>query len=223
MAIETAATKERLRVALILALNAGFIDAFCFFNYDARFAGAQTGNLIQAGIYLAQRQWVRVADFVIPIGFFVVGVMFRVIMSDRLAKSRRFDVLYLLLIQLLGMTVFSLLYPTVLSGIPNSLAVGILSFLMAIQYDTFKKAHGQAYGSIFMTGNIRTFSVNLAQFVLTREPKYRQNVTVFSFLIGSFFIGAVIATFASRIFGTWTLLGSSFFLILVYLIFRFEG
>ena len=43
-------SKESLLVALLLAMNTGFVDAFTFFHFDGRFASLQTGNLIQTGI-----------------------------------------------------------------------------------------------------------------------------------------------------------------------------
>ena len=45
--------KEKLRIALIFALNAGFMDGFSFFHFNDRFIGAQSGNVIQAGINIA--------------------------------------------------------------------------------------------------------------------------------------------------------------------------
>lgn len=44
--------KEKLRIALIFALNAGFMDGFSFFHFNDRFIGAQSGNVIQAGLIL---------------------------------------------------------------------------------------------------------------------------------------------------------------------------
>ena len=36
-------SKESLLVALLLAMNTGFVDAFTFFHFDGRFASLQTG------------------------------------------------------------------------------------------------------------------------------------------------------------------------------------
>ena len=55
--------KEKLRIALIFALNAGFMDGFSFFHFNDRFIGAQSGNVIQAGINIAKGDFARFWDF----------------------------------------------------------------------------------------------------------------------------------------------------------------
>lgn len=214
--------REKLRVALLMALSAGFIDGFTFFHYDGRFAGAQTGNVIQAGIYLAQGDWVKFWDFAIPIFFFIAGVMFKVFYSTYLAKRRKFDALYMLSIQLVGMTVFSVMYAAFLK-LPNSIFVGIISFFMAIQFDTFNRAHGMGYTSVFTTGNIKIFSVNLAKWIMTREKQHLHAVRILGAIIPTFFVGAYLATVLGNFFGAWTLLGACFMYFLVFLIYRTEA
>ena len=214
--------REKLRVAVLMALSAGFMDGFTFFHYDGRFAGAQTGNVIQAGISLAQGRMDKFWDFAIPILFFVAGVMFKVFYSNHLIKRHKFDAMYLLTVQLVGLTVFALLYATILH-LPNSYFVGILSFFMAIQFDTFNRAHGMAYTSVFTTGNLKAFSVNLAQWILTRKPQNLHAVRVLGCIIPSFFVGAVLATLIGPIFGNWTLFGVCVLYGIVFMIYRTEG
>ena len=213
--------REKLRVALLMALSAGFIDGFTFFHYDGRFAGAQTGNVIQAGISLAQGKFNQFWDFAIPIFFFVAGVMFKVFYAHYLMKRRKFDALYLLSIQLIGMTVFTVMYATFLN-LPNSVFVGIVSFFMAIQFDTFNRAHGLGYTSVFTTGNIKNFSVNLAQWILTKRTENLHVVRVLGAIIPTFFVGAFLATILGKYFGAWTLMGACILYFLVFLIYRTE-
>ncbi|EQC83465.1 hypothetical protein LLT7_07325 [Lactococcus cremoris subsp. cremoris TIFN7] len=66
----TTNSKESLLVALLLAMNTGFVDAFTFFHFDGRFASLQTGNLIQTGINLAHGNFEKASQFIIPILFF---------------------------------------------------------------------------------------------------------------------------------------------------------
>lgn len=214
--------REKLRVALIMALSAGFMDGFTFFHYDGRFAGAQTGNVIQAGIALAQGKVNDFWNFAIPILFFIAGVMFKVFYSHFLIKRHKFDALYLLLVQLIGLTLFTLLYATVLR-LPNSVFVGILSFFMAIQFDTFNRAHGMAYTSVFTTGNLKAFSVNLAQWILTKKEQNLHAVRVLGSIIPAFFVGAFLATLIGQWLGAWTLLGACLMYFIVFMIYRVEG
>lgn len=100
--------KEKLRIVLIFALNAGFMDGFSFFHFNDRFIGAQSGNVIQAGLILLKEILLGFWDFAIPIIFFILGVMTRGFYSHYLMKRRRFDASYLLLVQWLGVTIFCL-------------------------------------------------------------------------------------------------------------------
>lgn len=214
--------REKLRVAILMALSAGFMDGFTFFHYNGRFAGAQTGNMIQAGISLAQGKIGAFWDFAIPILFFVAGVMFKVFYSHYLINHHKFDAMYMLTIQLVGLTGFTILYATVLH-LPASFCVGILSFFMAIQFDTFNRAHGMSYTSVFTTGNIKAFSVNLAQWILTRKEQNLHAVRVLGSIIPTFFVGAFLATLLGKTFGAWTLLGVCFLHFIVFLIYRIQG
>ena len=209
-----------MRIAFLFALNAGFMDGFSFFHFNGRFIGAQSGNLIQAGIHVAEGGFVRFWDFAIPIIFFVMGVITRGLYSHYLIKHRRFDAAYLLLVQWLGVTIFALAYGAGLK-LPISLYVGIFSYFMAIQYDAFTKVHGLAYGSIFMTGNMKSMAASFAQYLITRDEEKLRTVLIYGVLIGAFFAGSLIATLAGHLFGGGTLLGSSFLIGLVYFIVRF--
>ncbi|MFC4651503.1 YoaK family protein [Lactococcus nasutitermitis] len=215
--------QEKLRIAILLSLGAGYMDGFTFFHFDGRFAGAQTGNIIQAGISLAQGNFAAFWDFFVPILFFIAGVMFKVYYAHRLTKKKQPSALYLMLFQLIGLTIFVLLYETVLSWVPNAYFVGILSFFMAIQFDTFNKTHGHGYTSVFTTGNLKILSVNLAQYLITREKKYWEYAKIMLFIVPCFFVGAFLATIAVKLFGNWALMLNSLDLLIVYIILRFEG
>lgn len=214
--------REKLRVAILMSLSAGFMDGFTFFHYNGRFAGAQTGNMIQAGVALAQGKWFTFIDFLIPVFFFMAGVMFKNFYSRYLVNRHKFDALYLLIVQLVGLTVFSVAYATFLH-IPNTWCVGVLSFFTAIQFDTFNHAHGLTYTSVFNTGNLKVFSLNLAQWIMTKNEENLHVVRVLGSIIPSFLIGAASATIAGNYFGSWTLLGSSLLMFIVFMIYRTEG
>lgn len=211
--------KEKMRVALILALNAGFMDGFSFFHFEGRFIGAQTGNLVQGGIKLAQGDFKGFWDFTIPIIFFLFGVLTRVLYSNYLVKRHKFDATYLLLLEWLGVTGFAIAYGMGLK-LSVSLYVGIFSYFMAIQFDTFKKVHGMVYVSLFMTGNMRSLAASFSEFLITHDKQELKRFWVYFLLITFFFIGTIFSTLAINWLGSWTLLISTVLLGCVYLIMR---
>ena len=211
---------EKLRVAVLMAITAGFMDGFTFFHYGGRFAGAQTGNIIQAGINIAQGNWDKVGNFVIPILFFLLGAMFKYVYTTYLNKRNYYEPPFLLGVQIIGLILTTILYATILH-LPDSLFVGILSFFMAIQLDTFAKTHGVAYGSIISTGNLKSLGINLTQWLMTRDRKFAKNMLTFTLIVGGFFVGAILATLVDPVFGPWTLMGTALILLIVFFIIQY--
>jgi uncharacterized membrane protein YoaK (UPF0700 family) len=213
--------KEKLRIAALLAINAGFIDAYTFFHYDARFAGAQTGNLVQAGIAIAQGKWGLLGDFLLPIFFFMLGIIFRTVVSYFRIKHGRRATTYLLWVQMIFILIFVTLYIFFFDFKPT-VAISALSFIMAIQMNNFSVTRGLSYGSIFSTANMRSFAQNIAQFFLTKDKEKLKNSSVYLILVVSFFVGSTVSTLSQRFIGEWTLYGSAILLSLVLVIFHFE-
>ena len=50
---------ESFRLATILALTGGFMDAYSYLMRGGVFANAETGNIVLMGISLAQGEWQR--------------------------------------------------------------------------------------------------------------------------------------------------------------------
>lgn len=210
--------REKLSVAILLSMGAGYMDGFTFFHLNGRFAGAQTGNVIQAGIALAQLNFSHFWDFFVPIVFFAAGVMFDVFFVHKLTEKNRPVEKRLMLFLLICLTAFTAFYEMVSAFVPGTYFVGILSFIMAVQYGVFNRTRGLAYTSIFTTGNLRNLSENLARYIITKERKYLENAAVFSFIVPSFLVGAFFATLTGKFLGNWALLVNSLDLLVVYII-----
>lgn len=213
--------KESLSVALFLAMNTGFVDAFTFFHFNGRFASLQTGNLIQTGIYLSQSNLGMVTQYMIPVLFFVFGAGFKTLMTKKQKKSNKDEVHFLLIFQMVGIALFTLLFSTILK-LPDALFVGILSFFMVIQGDIFTRVNGLPYANIMSTGNIKSFGTNLAEFFIEKDIKRLKNTLLFFKLILAFIIGAFLSSFLSHYLKTLTLLGASVLLLIAYILYLFE-
>ena len=85
-------SKESLLVALLLAMNTGFVDAFTFFHFDGRFASLQTGNLIQTGINLAHGNLEKAFQFIIPILFFALGALFKTLFTKYKTQNNQSEI-----------------------------------------------------------------------------------------------------------------------------------
>ena len=214
-------SKESLLVALILAMNSGFVDAFTFFHFDGRFASLQTGNLIQTGINLAKGNLTKSFQFIIPVLFFALGALFKTLVTKYKTKNNQSEIKLLLLIQMFGILLFSLSFATFLH-LSTSVFVGILSFFMVIQGDAFTRVRGLPYANIMSTGNIKAFGTNLGEYLVSKDKLHLKNSAMFLFLALSFVIGAFISAFISSSLGAFTLLGSSFLVFLAYLLYSYK-
>ncbi|HEY0221301.1 YoaK family protein [Lactovum miscens] len=213
--------KEKLRIASLLAVNAGFIDAYTFFHFQGRFAGAQTGNLVQAGIALAQGNWQLTGNFLMPILFFMVGIAFKTVVTHIRVKHKLDSTTYLLWVQLIFIWLFVTFYSAFFQ-VNGTLEISILSFIMAIQMNNFTVTHGLGYGSIFSTANMRSFAQGLVQYGLTRDKADLKKAGVYFSLVFSFLTGAVMSTWLQYFFAGWTLYGSVIILVIVIYIFHSE-
>ncbi|MCT0451371.1 DUF1275 domain-containing protein [Lactococcus cremoris] len=217
----TTNSKESLLVTLLLAMNTGFVDAFTFFHFNGRFASLQTGNLIQTGINLAHGNFEKASQFIIPILFFALGALFKTLFTKYKNKNNHSEIGPLLFIQMTGILIFSLSFATFLH-LSASLFVGILSFFMVIQGDTFTKVRGLPYANIMSTGNIKAFGTNLGEYLVSKESKYLRNSFMFLSLALSFVIGAFVSSLAGFWLGNFTLVGSSILILFAYILYSYN-
>lgn len=62
---------DSLRVAMLLALAGGFLDAYTYVTRGGVFANAQTGNIVLFGINLFEGNFIAAKDYLVPIFAFL--------------------------------------------------------------------------------------------------------------------------------------------------------
>lgn len=65
---------ETFRIAALLAVVGGFLDAYTYILRGGVFANAQTGNMVLLGVYAAQGRYRQAGYCIIPILAFALGV-----------------------------------------------------------------------------------------------------------------------------------------------------
>jgi uncharacterized membrane protein YoaK (UPF0700 family) len=204
--------QETLPAILLLAMNSGFIDGNTFLYNDGRFAGMQTGNIIQAGIALAQGNFGTTMKFIWPVIAFIFGIFLNTYIK-RLFKNHpiiRFEQISLI-IESLGILVFVLLQ----GKINSTLAISGLSFFLALQVDTFAKLHGKPVATVFNTGNTKSFGINLFNGIIDRDKKTLITAFEYFLVILAFLFGPFIATILHNYLGVYTLIFSPLILLAV--------
>ncbi len=141
---------ESFFVTGMMMCTGGFLEVYTYLLKGGVFANAQTGNLALLGLALAQQDWMQAADCLIPVLSYIVGIWLTLSMPERMRHGMRWETFFVLA-EILVFFVVGCLPETVPFGV-STVAV---SFLCAMQYNTFKKAHGIPMATTFCTNNLR--------------------------------------------------------------------
>lgn len=194
-------SSEAMRVGLLLALSGGFLDAYTYLVRGHVFANAQTGNIVMLGVDVAQRNWLGIGHYLLPILAFVVGVLLAETIRGR-GKARPGGVLHwrqwVLLIELVILFVVGFI-PAVEGW--NTAANVCVSFVCAMQVQSFRKVHGKAYATTMCTGNLRSGTELLLQYIRTRDRVQLKHMFNYYGVILAFILGAALSALLAGVLG----------------------
>jgi len=188
--------EETLRVATLLSLAGGFLDAFTWVAHGGVFANAQTGNVVLLGVAAATGQWPVALHHVPPIVAFLLGVF----LAHRLRRRASVRGAHRAALFSLGVEIALLLavaaLPTAVPDLPIVLGI---AFVAALQSSSFARVEGAAYSSVMTTGNLRrTAESLLAGFGPPRDAVAWRQGRVFAAICSTFCLGAALGAFATE-------------------------
>lgn len=190
-------SSEAMRVGLLLALSGGFLDAYTYLVRGHVFANAQTGNIVVLGMDIAQGNWLGVGRYLLPILAFVVGVVLAEVIRGR-GKARPGGILHwrqrVLIIELVVLAAVGFM-PAAEGW--NTAANICVSFVCAMQVQSFRKVHGKAYVTTMCTGNLRSGTELLIQYFRTGDRVQLRHMFNYYGVILAFILGAAISALAS--------------------------
>ena len=202
---------RRYGVSLALAVVGGFLEAYTYVTRSGVFANAQTGNIARMGIYLAQGNIMLTLRYLVPVIAFVAGVT----LSLQLRRLRQdwerlilwLELVLLFLVGLIPAEKFSVL------------ATVTVSFVCALQVESFRKFGDNAFASTMCTGNLRIATEHLNRYFSTGD-RAALFVSLQYYGIDLVFAAAVLVGYwTTRAFGThavwWVLLVPAALLILL--------
>ena len=185
---------ESFHLAIILAVIGGYLDTYTYFCRDRVFANAQTGNIVQLGITLVNGQYKETLKYLIPIVAFSLGVLLSLYLKNKQINFLHWRQLVL---------IFESIIVVVVSFIPinydlNIIANILVSFLCAMQAESFKKVLGKPFSSTMCTGNLRTGVECIYYATKNKDRKtlisaIQYLLIILFFIIGAF-LGALIST-----------------------------
>ena len=177
---------ESLKIAILLALVGGFLDAYTYCCRDQVFANAQTGNIVKLGMTLAKGEYVETIRYLIPIMAFSLGVL--VAMYTRNNNVSKLHWRQTVLLIETGIIVIVAFIPV--NHMTNIIANILISFLCAMQAESFRKVLGQPFSSTMCTGNLRSSIENLYKAFIQKNFQLLKNTSCYLLVIISFIMRA---------------------------------
>ena len=183
---------QRLRVAYLLSVVGGFLDAYTFFERGGVFANAQTGNIVRLGIALANGTRDRYLFFLIPVCTFGLGIAVSLVIEGLL--ERRGIRLVRRCVLGVEIAVLAIVAFLPLADEWNMLANCLVTFVSALQFETFRTFHGKAINTMMSTGNLKKFVENLYSGIADHDRAKLRSAGIFITVLIAFTLGAFLGT-----------------------------
>ena len=187
---------ESLKIGIILALTGGFLDAYTFLVRGKVFANAQTGNIVLLGTNLFQGEFKQALSYLVPIVAFIVGVFITEFIKLKFKENEKLhwrQIIIFIEIFLLALVAFM---PQSL----NNLANIIVSFICAMQVESFRKINGIACATTMCTGNLRSGTELLFKYIKTKDSDLKQKSINYYGIDLTFILGAGLGAVLTNIF-----------------------
>ena len=194
--METRQMSESFRLGAVLALAGGFLDAYTYLVRGGVFANAQTGNVVLLGVRLMEGAWGGALHCLVPILAFAAGVLTARLVQDRCAAPGRLHWRQLTV----GAEILLLAAVAFLPAAADGAANVLVSYVCAVQVQSFRKFHGNAFATTMCTGNLRSGTERLYECWRTGDRVQGRRAAQYYGIILFFIAGAALGALCT---GLW--------------------
>ena len=192
-------------IAALLSFSGGLQDAYTYNVRDHVFANAQTGNIVLMSQNLMTGNFMKAAEYLLPVTAFLLGVIVSVIIEQSFQKPDGISwKKVVVLTEIIALTAVGF-FPAHYRAIPNML----VSFSCAMQVRTFREIYGNRFASTMCIGNMTAAMDSFGRYLFQRDRNDLRKVCVLFSLILIFAIGAGFGGVMSHITTTGTIWFSS--------------
>ena len=180
-------------------------------------ANAQTGNIVLFSAYLFDGDWTHSRRYLVPVLSFMLGIFVAECIHRRFKHMERVHWRQLILLAEIVLLFLVGFLPQEGSTAANAL----VSFVCAMQVQTFRKVRGHAYASTMCIGNMRSGTEALCVYFHTHDREVLHKALTYFGVIGLFAVGAGLGALLTRAFaerGIWVscaLLAVSFLIMFI--------
>lgn len=209
---------ESLLTASFIILSGGFQDAYTYLCRGKVFANAQTGNIILFSTYLFEGDWAHSRRYLVPLLAFVLGIFVAESVRRHYQHMKKVHWRQIIILAEMALLLLVGFLPQKL----NILANALVSFVCAMQVQTFRKVRGHTYASTMCIGNMRSGTEALCIYVHTHDRSALKKAMTYFGVIGLFAIGAGFGALLTKLFaeqGIWVscaLLTISFLIMFIH-------
>ena len=209
---------DSFRAAICIILSGGFQDAYTYTCRGEVFANAQTGNIVLLSTALFRQEWQTVLKYLIPVISFLIGTAVAECIHLCFKSYEKIHWRQIILL-------CEILLLLAVGFLPHSLeplANALVSFVCAMQVQTFHKVRGHAYASTMCIGNLRAGTEALCAYFRVRNKEILRKALTYFGVILVFGVGAGLGSILTVALGNraiWLcciLLSVSFFMMFVH-------
>ena len=188
---------ESLLMSAFIILSGGLQDAYTYLCRGGVFANAQTGNIVLFSTCLFEGDWHRSLHYLVPVLSFMLGIFVAECVHRRFKHMERVHWRQLILLA-------EMVFLFAVGFLPQSVdtpANAVVSFVCAMQVQTFRKVRGHAYASTMCIGNMRSGTEALCVYFHTHDREVLHKALTYFGVIGVFAAGAGLGALLTARFG----------------------
>ncbi|WMI79872.1 YoaK family protein [Anaerotignum sp. MB30-C6] len=194
---------ESFRIGAILAFAGGFFDAYTFIARGGVFANAQTGNMILLAIQLVQGNFLHALYYLIPIFAFVCGIFLVEFIKRKFGLKNGVHWRQRILVIEILVLIFVAFLPI---GKGDIFANVLISFICAMQVQSFRTIHGLPYATTMCTGNLRSGTEQLVHLTFEKDGTAGKKALLYFSIIFVFICGAAVGAMVTPLVGAKSVL-----------------
>lgn len=204
---------ESILTGILLAIAGGAMDAHSYLFRGEVFSNAQTGNVLLFGVHIATGDIPSALRHLWPILAFIAGIL----VADRIRYSGHMSKLHWRQVSL-AVEVALLILVSLMGNALDPIANAMLSLACGIQVESFRKVQKRAAATTMLIGNLRSFTAAMDSYVRTHSAESIEHMVIYSSLIISFVIGAILESLLLSLIGRYAVLLCAVLLSIVFFI-----
>ena len=206
------APENSMYVFLSFAVVGGFLEAYTYLLHGGVFCNAQTGNLVLLVLRLVQGDFPAAGHYLFSLLAYLAGILVSAALPVLLKRLR-----LPLFTAAVEMCAFAAL-AFIPQGASDWYTYVSVSFLCALQYNTFTECRGAKAATTFCTNNLRQVTVNLFGGVRERDAAKLKKSGIYALVILCFALGATAGGLSAEYLGNYSVLLCSAVLVPVFIL-----